>query len=72
MTENSKNILASIDTQTLVKRLIEYEIRLQQHVTHEQLYTADGELNLRNPYGAILYHARNLRSVLSNFDFKGV
>lgn len=71
MSTDINKILATIDTNTFVKRILDYELSIERHVPDHELRTVDGELNLRNPYGAILYHAKSLRSVLSNFNFHG-
>lgn len=62
--------LADADAQTLAQQLRNFEINIQAHLPDEILFTSGGEPNIRNQYGAILFHVRMLSSALNNFGFQ--
>lgn len=64
-------ILSSVEVNQLRHRLNEFEIRLRVQIPDSALFTPGGEPNLRNRYGAVLYHVRQLQSIMSNFGFRG-
>ena len=68
MSDKSLNeILASCDAEELLKSITNFELKMRLHVDEEILYSASGEPNYRNRYGAMLHHCAMLTSVLRNF-----
>ena len=61
-------ILADCDAAELALTLQRFDLAIRMHVPEAILLTTDGELNLRNKYGAILMHCRQLSSILHNFQ----
>ena len=60
-------ILADCDAAELLHQIEAFDIKIRSRLPEEVLYLANGELNPRNKYGAILFHCSNLTSILHNF-----
>ena len=63
-------VLSDTEMKLLRHRLTECELRLVTRIPDDILFTLGGEPNLRNRYGAILFHVRQLQSIMSNFGYK--
>jgi len=60
-------ILADCDANRLLHQLENFDIQIRSHLPAEVYRHADGELNPRNKYGAILFHCSILTATLRNF-----
>ena len=67
MTDNLNQILADCDATQLLSQLQSFDIQVRMHVPEAVLLTDNGELNLRNKYGALLFNCGALTSILRNF-----
>lgn len=72
MPANLDLILADCDASELITTLERFDLKIKMHIPDAILYTEGGEYNTRNKYGAILFHCRQLSSVLHNFEAGGI
>lgn len=71
MPANIDLILADCDASELITTLERFDLKIKMHIPDSILYTDSGEYNIRNKYGSMLFHSRQLHAVLLNFTLEG-